>query len=66
MIPKKELLERIIKGQAVVHTFNPTTWEAEAGRSLWGWGQLDLPSEFQTIQKNSVSKKKKPTQFSSY
>ena len=27
---------------AVVHTFNPSTWEAEAGASLWVWGQPGL------------------------
>jgi hypothetical protein len=30
---------------AVVHTFNLSTWEAEAG-DLWALGQIDLQSEF--------------------
>ena len=31
----------------VTHTFNPSTWEAEAGRSLWVRGQHSLQSKFQ-------------------
>ena len=31
----------------MVYTFNPSTWEAEAGRSLWVQGQPGLQSEFQ-------------------
>jgi hypothetical protein len=31
----------------VVHTFNYITQEAEAGGSLWVWGQPGLNSEFQ-------------------
>jgi hypothetical protein len=30
----------------MVHTFNPSTWETEAGVSLWVWGQPGLQSEF--------------------
>ena len=26
----------------VVHTFNPSNWEAEAGGYLWVWGQSGL------------------------
>ena len=45
----------------VAHTFNPSTWEAEASRSLSLWP--DLHSEFQSSQKTPVSKKKiKPNQ----
>jgi hypothetical protein len=29
------------------HTFNPSTQEAEVGRSLWVWGQSSLQSELQ-------------------
>ena len=52
----------------VVYTFNPSTWEAEAGRSLWAWGQPSLHSELQASQehretltkkKNKQKKKKK-------
>ena len=31
----------------VAHGFNPSTWEAEAGRSLWVPGQPDLQSKCQ-------------------
>jgi hypothetical protein len=31
----------------VVHAFNPSAREAEAGRSLWIWAQPGLQSEFQ-------------------
>ena len=31
-------------------SFNPRTWEAEAGRSLWVQGQPGLPSAFQNSQ----------------
>ena len=31
----------------VVHTFNSSTWETEAGGSLWVWDQPSLQSEFQ-------------------
>ena len=31
----------------VAHTFNPSTWEAEAGGFLWGQGQPGLQSKFQ-------------------
>lgn len=34
----------------MVHTFNASTLEAEAGRSQWDWGQTDLQSGFQDIQ----------------
>jgi hypothetical protein len=34
----------------VVHAFNTSTWEAEAGRSLWVRGQPSLESEFQDSQ----------------
>jgi len=33
----------------VAHTFNPSTWEAEAGGFL-SWGQPGLQSEFQDSQ----------------
>jgi hypothetical protein len=34
----------------VAHTFNPRTWEAEAGGYLWVWGQPGLYSKFQDSQ----------------
>jgi hypothetical protein len=34
----------------VAHTFNPGTWEAEAGRALWVQGHPILQSEFQESQ----------------
>ena len=34
----------------VTHPFNLSTQEAEAGRSLWVWGQSSLQSEFQDSQ----------------
>lgn len=34
----------------VAHTFNPSTWEAEVGGSLWAQGKPGLESEFQDIQ----------------
>ena len=34
----------------VAHAFNPNTWEAEAGRSLWVGGQPGLQSKFQNSQ----------------
>jgi hypothetical protein len=46
----------------VVPTFNPSTWEAEAGRPLCIWGHCDLHSEFQAekdLFKDSMLKKKK-------
>ena len=33
----------------VVHSFNPSIWEAEAGGSLWVPGQLGVQSEFQAL-----------------
>jgi hypothetical protein len=32
------------------HTFDPSTWEAETGGSLWVWGQPGLQSGFQDSQ----------------
>ena len=34
----------------MAHSFNPSTKEAEAGRSLWVQGQPGLQSEFQDSQ----------------
>ena len=45
------LLRNKMTSQAVVtHTFNPSTWEAEAGRSLWvggqsGWTTAKIPGK---------------------
>jgi hypothetical protein len=33
-----------------MHTFDPSTQEAEKGRSLWVWGQPGLQSELQDSQ----------------
>ena len=54
-------------GQAVVtHTFNPSTWEADAGV----WGQHGLQSEFQDSQgyteKSCFKKPKKELMGSLY
>jgi hypothetical protein len=38
----------------VAQTFNPSTWEAEAVRSLWVQGQPGLQSEFQDSQGYTV------------
>jgi hypothetical protein len=38
------------------HTFNPSTQEAETGRSLWVQGQRGLPSEFQNKQPGYTEK----------
>ena len=47
----------------MVHSFNPTSQEAEAGRSLWVQNQPGLQSEFQGSQgyteKPCLRKKKK-------
>jgi hypothetical protein len=44
----------------MTHTFSPRTWEAEAGGTLWVWGQPGLQSELQYsqgyIEKNPVLK----------
>lgn len=42
---KERKRERLSSGM-VMETFNPSTGEAEAGRSLNLWGQPSLPSEF--------------------
>ena len=34
----------------VLHVFNTSTWEAEAGRCVWVQGQPGLESEFQDSQ----------------
>jgi hypothetical protein len=44
-------IHKLCGGQEVVaHTLGPSTWEAEADRSLWNWGQPGLQSEFQDSQ----------------
>ena len=54
----------------MVHIFNPSTWEAETGGSLWVWGQPGLQSEFQDsqdytekpcLEKKQKEKRKKPS-----
>jgi hypothetical protein len=41
----------------VMHAFNPSTQEAEAGGSLAVWGQPGLQSEFQDSQGYTQKKK---------
>jgi hypothetical protein len=44
----------------VVHTFNPSTWEAERGRFLSSrpaWSTKCVPWSARVIQRNPVSKK---------
>lgn len=43
--PDWRLQWKVEKWHAVAHTFNPPTWEAEAGRALWVRGQPGLESE---------------------
>ena len=49
----------------VVHTFYPSIWEEEAGRSLWIWGWPNVHREFQDsksyIIENPCHKKNKQT-----
>lgn len=42
----------------VVHFFNPSIWEVEAGISLWVWGQPGIHSEIQTRKGHKVRKTK--------
>ena len=44
------ILERRKSLAVVVHTVNPSTWETEAGGSLWVRGHPGLQSEFQDSQ----------------
>jgi hypothetical protein len=55
-----------------MHAFNPSTQEAETGRSLWDPGQPDLHSEFQgslvytvrpCLRKLKTNKQTKPPKF---
>ena len=46
LTPSKEN-NNLFKPGMETHTSNPSTQEAEAGSSLWVWGQLDLYNEFQ-------------------
>ena len=43
----------------VTHTFNPWTGEAEAGRSLWIWGQPGLQKSSRTFGYYSKKQKQK-------
>jgi hypothetical protein len=50
----------------VVHTFNPSTWEAEAGRFLSSrpaWSYKVSSRTTRATQRNPVSKKKKKKSF---
>ena len=46
----------------VVHAFNPSTWEVEAGGPLWVWAQPGLqdlvPGQAPKLQRKSIFKKK--------
>jgi hypothetical protein len=56
------LLEGSLKPGVVAHTFNPSTWEAEAGGSLEFEASLVYKVSSRTaraIQRNPVSKKTK-------
>jgi hypothetical protein len=58
-----------MSGVVVVHTFNPSTWEAEAGGSLEFEASLVYRVSSRTAratQKNPVSKKKKKPDESHY
>ena len=54
----------------MVHTFNPSTWEAEADGSLWVQGQPGLQSEFQdklqSYTEETLSWKTKQTKILEY
>jgi hypothetical protein len=41
--------KKSLNWEVVVHTYNPRTWEAEAGRVL-SWRTSDLQSEFPDSQ----------------
>jgi hypothetical protein len=53
----------ILSQVVVVHTFNPSTKEAEASEFLWVWGQPGLESGFQDSQsyRETLSRKTKET-----
>ena len=54
--PSITIFKRCKMSRAVaMHTFNPSTLEAEAGGSLWVWGQPSLQSEFQGSQEKLLS-----------
>jgi hypothetical protein len=44
---------QLLKPGMGAHTFDSSIQEAEAGRSLWVWGQPGLHSEFQVSQGNT-------------
>ena len=57
-MPSSELEQSLPKGlnssrAVVAHTFNPSNWEAEAGRSLRVRGQPGLQRVFQDNQGNT-------------
>jgi hypothetical protein len=58
------------RGGVVEHTFNPSTWEAEAGRSLnlrpaWSTERIPGHPELhrETLSQKTKQNKKKPTPF---
>ena len=55
-------LKWIMSQVLVLHAFNPSTWEAEAGGSLWVQGQPSLQSVFQNKQTNKQTNKQKKNQ----
>jgi hypothetical protein len=44
---KQMVLKNIAEARHGGYTFNPSTWEGEAGQFLWVQGLLSLWSEFQ-------------------
>jgi hypothetical protein len=47
----------------MVHNFNPSTLEAEAGGSLWVQGHTGLQSKFQDVQSWTEASKQTKTSF---
>jgi hypothetical protein len=47
------------KPDRMVHPLKASTQEAEAGRSLWAWGQHGLHNEFKASQMWSQKQKQK-------
>ena len=62
-ILKLHLFKNNMSRVVVAYAFNPNTWEAEAGGSLWVLGQPGLqelvPGQAPKLQRNPVSKNKK-------
>ena len=53
-------VNQVVVAAAAVHAFIPSTWVAEAGRSLGSrtaWSRKQVPAYPELLQRNSVSKK---------